>query len=49
MELLLAYISIMSMELLIHMELHSEFFHFMKGYKDKGLQGGSCIEFVVGG
>ena len=49
MELLLTYISIMSSELLIHMELHSEFFHFMKGQKDKGLQGESCIEFVVRG
>ena len=49
MELLLTYISIMSSELLIHMELHSEFFRFMKGQKDKGLQWGSCIEFVVSG
>ena len=31
MELLLTYISIMSMELLIHMELHSKFFHFVEG------------------
>ena len=49
MELLLTYISIMSSELIIHMELHSEFFRFMKGQKDKALQWGSCIEFVVSG